>query len=59
MEIVEEYLYLLLEAIAAAVFMAVITMVGEGLIKDIILIYKQSLQDIKYMINIIRYENII
>ncbi|MGC8582632.1 MAG: hypothetical protein ACP5I3_02140 [Thermoproteus sp.] len=59
MEIVEEYLYLLLEAVAAAVFMAVITMVGEGLIKDIILIYKQSLQDIKYMLNIIKHENII
>ncbi|MGC9169555.1 MAG: hypothetical protein ACP5HD_02270 [Thermoproteus sp.] len=59
MEIVEEYLYLLLEAVAAAVFMAVITMVGEGLIKDIMLIYKQSLQDIKYMLNIIKHENII
>jgi hypothetical protein len=58
-EIVEEYLYLLLEAVAAAVFMAVITIIGEGLIKDIILIYKQSLQDIKYMLNIIKHENII
>jgi len=58
-ETVEEYLYLLLESAIAAVLIAVAVAIGSNLIKDIYLIYKQEFKDIKYMLNIIKYANII
>ncbi len=59
METVEEYLYLLLESAIAAVLIAVAVAIGSNLIKDIYLIYEQAFKDIKYMLNIIKYANIV
>ncbi len=59
METVEEYLYLLLESAIAAVLIAVAVAIGSSLIKDIYLIYEQAFKDIKYMLNIIKYANIV
>ncbi len=59
METVEEYLYLLLESAIAAVLIAVAVAIGSNLMKDIYLIYEQGFKDIKYMLSIIKYANIV
>ncbi|MCI4464224.1 MAG: hypothetical protein JHC22_00280 [Thermoproteus sp.] len=59
METVEEYLYLLLESAIAAVLIAMAVAIGNNLMKDIYSIYEQVFKDIKYMLSIIKYANII
>jgi hypothetical protein len=58
-ETVEEYLYLLLESAIAAVLIAMAVAIGNNLMKDIYSIYEQVFKDIKYMLSIIKYANII